>query len=185
LIGNKLSSIFDIISENGSLLSIEDTENTIRNKIAKSMMISSNNSLFLYLFFYFPVFLISNSPFFVILDWINTKHPAEKLYYRFKIMFKSIVYGGRHKPSLIYEIFLSENYFNNDINTEYEYITGNERASNDLFDEFTINPSSWLGPHHLDIELFRNCLEINGPRTFVDLIVEVCEEFFKFYFNQI
>lgn len=93
------------------------------------------------------------------------------------MMFKSIIYGGRHKPSLIYEIFLSENYFNNDINTEYEYITGNGGAANNLFDEFIINPSSWLGPHHLDIELFRNCLEINGPRTFVDLIVEVCEEF--------
>ncbi|PKY42123.1 hypothetical protein RhiirA4_441767 [Rhizophagus irregularis] len=145
LIGNKLLSIFDIISENGSLPSIEDTENIIRNKIAKIMMVP---------------------------NWRNTKHPAEKLYYRFKMMFKSIIYGGRHKPSLIYEILLSENYFNNDINTEYEYITGNGGAANNLFDEFIINPSSWLGPHHLDIELFRNCLEINGPRTFVDLIVE-------------
>ncbi|GBB83491.1 hypothetical protein RclHR1_01020032 [Rhizophagus clarus] len=145
LIGNKLLSIFDIISENGSLPSIEDTESALRNKIAKSMMIP---------------------------NWINTKHPAEKLYYRFKIMFKTIVYGGRHKPSLIYEISLSENYLNNDIDTEYEYITGNGGTANNLFDEFTTNPSSWLGPHHLDIELFKNCLEINGPRTFVDLIVE-------------
>jgi hypothetical protein len=89
-------------------------------------------------------------------------------------MFKSIIYGGRQKPSLIYEIFLSDN---NDINTEYEYTTsgGNTLMANNLFDEFTINPSTWLGPHHLDIELFRNCLEINGPRIFVDLIVEVCE----------
>src|SRR6185295_16421259 len=93
--------------------------------------------------------------------------------YRFKIIFKSIIYGGRQKPSLIYEIFLSENYF---INTEYEYTTNNGGScatANNLFDEFTINPSSWLGPHHLDIELFRNCLEINGPRIFVELIVEV------------
>ena len=96
-------------------------------------------------------------------------------------MFKSIIYGGRQKPSLIYEIFLSENYFNNDINTEYEYTTsgGSTLVANNLFDEFTINPSNWLGPHHLDIELFRNCLEINGPRIFVDLIVEVREKIVK------
>ncbi|RIA91403.1 mediator complex subunit Med5-domain-containing protein [Glomus cerebriforme] len=143
LIGNKLLSVLNIISENGgSLPSVEDTEISMRYKVlevATSMLVP---------------------------DWTN--HPAEKLYYRFKIMFKSIIYGGRQKPSLIYEIFLSENYFNNDINTEYEYITNNSGGvTNNLFDEF-----SWLGPHHLDIELFRNCLEINGPRIFVDLIIE-------------
>ncbi|CAG8475721.1 17680_t:CDS:10 [Dentiscutata erythropus] len=31
---------------------------------------------------------------------------------------------------------------------------------------------SWRGSHHLDISLFRSCLEIHGPKIFVDLIVE-------------
>ncbi|CAI2191917.1 1688_t:CDS:10, partial [Funneliformis geosporum] len=148
LIGNKLSSILDIISENDNLTK-EDVEiKTIRSKIDSSM---SNPA------------------------WNTTKYPAEKLYYRFKIMFKSIVYGGRQKISSIYEIFLAENYdINNTLfSAEYDYQTGGEggQVSNNLFDEFKINPS-WLGSHHLDIELFRKCLEINGSRIFVDLIVE-------------
>ncbi len=95
-------------------------------------------------------------------------------------MFKSIIYGGRRRISSIYEIFLSENYDlnNTTISTEYDYnISGIGEGGligNNLFDEFKVNPSSWLGSHHLDIELFRNCLEINGSRIFVDLIVEVC-----------
>ncbi|CAG8589773.1 1347_t:CDS:10 [Funneliformis caledonium] len=149
LVGNKLSSILDIISENDNLPNVEDTETkTVRSKIDSSM---SNPA------------------------WITTKYPAEKLYYRFKIMFKSIVYGGRQKISSIYEIFLAENYdINNTIfSAEYDYHTGGEGGlvNNNFIDEFKINPS-WLGSHHLDIELFRKCLEINGSRIFVDLIVE-------------
>src|SRR5436190_11730312 len=80
LIGNKLLSILDIVSENGILPSVEDTETEIiRFKLATLMLVPGKS--YDYSFFpctvialFFNLFLFYNSA------WIITKHPAEKLY---------------------------------------------------------------------------------------------------------
>ncbi|CAG8456806.1 3828_t:CDS:10 [Acaulospora morrowiae] len=82
-------------------------------------------------------------------SWTVSKHPSETLFSRFKIMFKSIVYCGRQRKSTL--------------NIDYEYESLQADLSSDL---------SWWGPHHLDTDLFRACLEIHGPKIFVGLIVE-------------
>ncbi|CAG8588401.1 1946_t:CDS:10, partial [Dentiscutata heterogama] len=82
----------------------------------------------------------------------SSKHPYETLFSRFWIMFKSIVYGGRQLKSTP-----------NNMNIEYDIESPQMDLSLDL---------SWRGSHHLDISLFRSCLEIHGPKIFVDLIVE-------------
>ncbi|CAG8680209.1 3050_t:CDS:10 [Cetraspora pellucida] len=82
----------------------------------------------------------------------SSKHSPETLFSRFWIMFKSIVYGGRQRKSTP-----------DNMNIEYDI----ESPQTDL----SLN-LSWWGPHHLDISLFRSCLEIHGPKIFVDLIVE-------------
>ncbi|RIB16113.1 mediator complex subunit Med5-domain-containing protein [Gigaspora rosea] len=82
----------------------------------------------------------------------SSKHPYETLFSRFWTMFKSIVYGGRQLKSTP-----------NNMNIEYDIESPQMDLSLDL---------SWRGSHHLDISLFRSCLEIHGPKIFVDLIVE-------------
>ncbi|CAG8796484.1 515_t:CDS:2, partial [Racocetra fulgida] len=79
-------------------------------------------------------------------------HPPETLFSRFWIMFKSIVYGGRQRKSTP-----------DNMNIEYDIESPQMDLSLNL---------PWWGPHHLDISLFRSCLEIHGPKIFVDLIIE-------------
>ncbi|CAG8814003.1 21182_t:CDS:2, partial [Racocetra persica] len=76
----------------------------------------------------------------------SSKHPPETLFSRFWIMFKSIVYGGRQRKSTP-----------DNMNIEYDIESPQMDLSLNL---------PWWGPHHLDISLFRSCLEIHGPKIF-------------------
>ncbi|CAJ0836925.1 13515_t:CDS:10 [Entrophospora sp. SA101] len=82
----------------------------------------------------------------------STKHPTETLFPRFLIVFESVVRGGRqHKKTL------------GSFKYDYDYDSKIFEMSTNL---------EWWGPHHLDIGLFRACLENIGPKIFVDSIIE-------------
>ena len=59
LIGNKLLSILEIVSENGILPSIEDTETEIiRLKLATLMLVPGNNHDYGHFLSFFPLYLL-------------------------------------------------------------------------------------------------------------------------------
>lgn len=53
------------------------------------------------------------------------------------------------------------------------FITIDEEYEDEFCQYNSSSNFSWQGAYHLDINLFKSCLEIHGPEIFIDLIIEV------------